>query len=360
MTSPLFGSLYTDVPATGIAVRRMQSDMRFVAMRMVPRMLVNKPSGLYRVFNSGDLNRDEMEARGPYAPAKKAGWRTSSRMFDTDARSLEYDLNDAEAAGSDVEINPEITIPDVLAYKASMHLERRMSSAYFASGVWYRTITGAAADTVGTATAKDRLYFDNTSADPLEALTDEIRILSQLTGADPLEMGLTLGARLWHKIRNHAKVKAQIVGLAGGPIGNAIIGMAQQASEDQLRQLLGIKWVGVSSAIYNSAAFDIANPDNESNDYIVPQDDALLYVNPVAGSEAANATMTPQTRQPPAFARAVWNGVAGADGEGVQIRKVRDEKAGPGGSWCSIIDVYNGFVVVTPKCGVRFTGMVTP
>lgn len=360
MSDPLYGSLYTDAPATGIAVRRMQSDQRFVSIRMVPRMLVMKQSGTYYVFNTGDLNRDEMDARGPNAPAQKAGWRKATRTFSTDARSLEYDLNDAEAAGSDVQINPEITIPDTLAYKASLHLERRMSAAFFVDSVWYRKITGAGSDSAGSATAKDRLYFDNTSADPLEALTDEIRILAKLTGADPSEMGLTLGARLWHKIRNHAKIKAQIVGLAGGPIGNAIIGMAQPAETDQLRQLLGIKWVGVSTGIYNTAAFNAADPDNESNDYIVPQDDALLFVNPVVGNDSANAVMTPQTRQPPAFARAVWNGVAGADGEGVQIRKVRDEKAGPSGSWCSIIDVYNGFVVVTPKCGVRFAGMVTP
>jgi hypothetical protein len=360
MTAPLFGSLYTDVPATGIAVRRMQSDGRFIAMRMVPRMLVLKPSGTFHVFNSGDLNRDEMAARGPSAPAQKAGWRRSTQTFSTDARSLEYDLNDAEAAGADVETNPEVTIPQVLAYKALLHLERRMSSKFFTTGVWYRTITGAVADSAGTATAKDRLYLDNTSADPIEAFTDEIRILSQLTGADPKEMGLTFGARLWHKVRNHAKVKSQIVGVAGGSIGASIIAMARQAELEEFAKLLGIKWCAVSTAIYNAAIMTADPTDEPDNQLIVPQDEALLYVNPVAGEETANAAMSPSTLQPPAFCRPVWNGVAGVDGEGVQVRKMRDEKAGPGGSWANIIDVYNGFEVVTARCGVRFAGMVTP
>lgn len=358
MTTPLYGSLYVDVPQTGVAVRRMQSDSRFIAMRMVPRLTVLKPSGLYPVFNSGDLNRDEMQVRGPESPAQKAGWRRSLQTFSTDARSLEYDLNDAEAAGADVETNPEVTIPRVLGYKALLHLERRMSAKFFVGGVWYRTVTGAASNSLASATAVDRLYFDNASADPIEALQDEIRILSLLTGADPSQMGLTFGNRLWHKVRNHAKVKAQIVGVAGGAIGNALVAMARAAEAPELAKLLGIKWVGVSSAIYNSAVMTSDPTAAATNTAIVPQDEALLFVNPVAGEETANAVMTPDTDMPPAFCRPVWNGVA--SGEGVQIRKIRDEKAGPGGSWAHIIDVYNGFEVVTATCGVRFAGMVTP
>jgi hypothetical protein len=105
---PLFGSLYVDVPQTGVAVRRMQSDKKFIARQMVPMLKVLKPSGKYPVIVDGDLNRDEMEARGPNAAAAKAGWRRVLQDFATDARSLGYDLNDAEAAGADVETNPDI------------------------------------------------------------------------------------------------------------------------------------------------------------------------------------------------------------------------------------------------------------
>lgn len=345
------GSMYVDVPQTGVAVRRIQSDMRFICTRMVPKMLVKKPSGLYTVVSMADLNRDEMEARGPSGQARKGAWGTSKQMFDTDARSLGFDLNDAAAAASDVETNPETMIPRVLGYKALLHMERRMAAKFFAGGTWYRTVTGAVADNAGTATAKNRLYFSDAAADPIEALSDEIRILSLLTGADPLDMGLAMGGRLWHKLRNHAKVKSQIVGLAGGAIGNAIIGMARQAELPELARLLGIKACFVSSAIFNAALENVA-ADNQP---IVPENDALLFVNPYAGEENADAGLTLESDKPAAFARAVWNGVAGP--EGVQIRKFRDEKAGPGGSWSSVIDVYQGFVTVTAECGVRFTGM---
>lgn len=355
MTQPIYGSLYADVPQTGVAVRRMQGNQRFVAMRMVPKLNVLKPSGIYRSFNMGDLNRDEMEVRGPTGTAAKAGWRVADKTFSTDARSLIYDLNDAEAAGADVELNPEIMIPTVLAYKALIHMERRMATKFFgASHPWYRTITGAGSDSTGSATAKDRLYFDNSSADPVEALTDEIRMLSLLTGADPMDMAITFGNRLWHKVRNHAKVKAQI----SSSIGSGLVTMARQAELPEFSKLLGIKACFVATAIYNSSAMTSDATAAPTNTAIVPQDEALLFVNPSAGDDSANAAMTPDTVCPPAFCRPVWNGVA--SGEGVQIRKFRDEKAGPSGSWSHVIDVYNGFETVTAECGTIFRGMVTP
>ncbi|MBA3421655.1 MAG: hypothetical protein H0U12_07150 [Thermoleophilaceae bacterium] len=357
MSDPLFGSLYVDVPQTGVAVRRIQNDKKFVAARMIPKLVVLKPSGLYPTIVSGDLNRDEMEARSPSAPAQKAGWRRVMKRFETDARSLRYDLNDADAAGADVETNPDILIPRILGYKALLHMERRMVGKFFAAGVWERNITGGGADAALDTNAVTRLYMDNAAADPIEAFTDEIRRLCLRAGCDPMELGLTLGNKLWHKIRNHAKVKSQIVGLAGGAIGNAVIAMARQAEAPELARLLGIRDVLVGTAIHNTKALALDVADVPTNAAIVPEEDALLYVNPYTGDEGASPLMSLDNEQPAAFCRPVWNGVA--SGEGVQIRRVRDEHAGPGGSWSHVIDVYNGFEVVSAEAAVRFTDMLT-
>lgn len=348
---PLFGQLYVDVPQTGVAVRRIQSDKKFVAGRMIPKLKVLKPSGQYPSIVSGDLNRDEMDVRGPNGTAAKGGWRRVMKAFTTDARSLVYDLNDAEAAGADVETNPEVQIPRVLGYKALLHMELRMSRKFFAAATWERNITGGGADADLDTNAVTRLYLDNAGQDPVEPLADEVRRLCLRVGADPSELILTFGNRLWHKIRNHAKVKAQIVGVAGT---SGLIAMARQAEAPEFAALLGIRAVYVSSAIYNSKVMSSDPTEAPTNTAIVPQDDCLLAVSP----SDADAGMDPNNEQPSAFCRPVWNGVA--SGEGVQIRKFRDEKAGPGGSWSHCIDVYNGFEVVTQEAAVRFTAMVTP
>lgn len=349
----MYGQTYVDVPATGVAVRRIQSDGRFIARRMVPRLNVKKPTGLYKVIYSADLNRDEMEPRGPTAPAKVAGWRTGEAIYKTDARSLEYDANDAEVAASDVETNPEVSIPRVLGYKALLHMERRMSGKFFVDGAWERQVTGAAADANLDTNAASRTHFDDANADPIEALTDEIRRLELRTGADRTQMGVSMGNRIWHTIRNHPKVKAQIVSV--GP-GAGLIALARQAETEDIRRLLGVAWVGVSTAIYNAAVMhkDPADPANLDNQPIVPQDDILIFVSPNAGNEDADAGMTLAEDQPSAFCRPVWTGVAV---DGVQVRKFRKEDAGPSGSWASVIDVFNGFEVVSKECAVRLKGM---
>lgn len=355
---PLYGSLYVDVPQTGVAVRRIQSDKKFIALRMVPRVTVLKPSGLYPIIVTGDLNRDEMDARGPNSAAPKAGWRRVQKRFETDARSLRYDLNDAEAAGADVETHPDILIPRLLGYKALIHMERRVATKFFAAAVWERNVTGAAADANLDTNAPSRKFMDDATADPIEAFSDEIRRLCLRVGCDPMDIGLTLGNLLWHKIRNHAKVKSQIVGVAGGAIGNNLVAMARQAEAPEFAGLLGIRQVLVGTAIYNTKAIAADPNDTPTNAAIIPEEDALLFVNPALSAESAgDAGMTLDNEQPAAFFRPVWNGVA--SGEGVQIRKVRDEHAGPGGSWSSIIDVYNGFEVQDNAAAVRFTNMIT-
>ena len=341
------GSLYVDVPQTGVAVRRMQTDDRFLAMKMVPRCVVKKPTGLYTVVNMADLNRDEMDVRGPSSQAQSAAWSYSTAPYSTDARSLKYDANDAAIAASDVERNPDIIIPRVLAYKAMIHLEKRVSDTFFKSSAWYRTVTGAGSDsgTEGT-TTMNREYWSDSAADPIDAITEEIRIQSKLTGQKP--QGMALGSKVAQKLRNHPKVKAQITSTIASGL---TLGMPRPAQLDELAKLLGLQWVGVSEAIYNTAL----EGEAATNSYIIPETDALLFYSESAGQEG-DAMMTVESDTPSAFARFVWDALAG--GEGVQIRKFRDERIGPGGSTTSVIDVYNGFGVITKECGTYFSGIV--
>lgn len=342
------GSLYVDVPQTGVAVRRFQSDTNFLAPFMCPRVIVKKPIGKYTIVNMADLNRDEMAVRGPTAAANKSAWSYSLADYTTDARSLAYDLNDAAVAASDVERNPAILVPRVLAYKALIHTERRLASTFFTSSAWYRTVTGAGSDsgTEGT-TTMNREWWSDSASDPVTAITEEMRIQAKLTGRKPT--GLAMGSKVFQVLRNHPKVKAQITSTISPGI---TLGMPRPAGIDELAKLLGLQWCGVSEAIYNTAV----EAEAASNSYIVNETDCLLFFSATAGEKDGDGMMTVESDEPTALARFVWNGVA--SDEGIQIRTFRDEKAGPGGSTSSVIDVYNGFGVVTSQCGTYFSGIV--
>lgn len=337
---------YIDAPQTNMAVRRFQSNTNFLAPFLAPMQPVLKPTGQYWAWKMGDLNRDEMESRGPSAPPKVGSFNSVLQNFSTDARSLAFDLNAARAAAADVEIDPETMIPNALAYKALLHAERRLSSAFFASGKWHRTVTGAASTGTDNGTTQNVLYLDDAGQDPIEFFGAEIQKQGKLTGFEPV--GLAFGRRLWHKVRNHAKVRATLTS------GSTPVVRNRPASLDEMASLLELGWCGVSKAIHNTAL----EGETPSNDYIVPQDAALLYFAPTVGEENASAQMVPNGDKPSALARFVWNGVA--SDQGIQIRSYPEPNAGPGGSHRHVIDVYNGYGVVTPEMGTLFLGMVKP
>ncbi len=335
------GSLYVDVPQTGVAVRRLQSDADFIAMQLARPLIVNKPTGQYTVWNMADLNRDEMTVRGQTARPRSGAFNRSLANFTTDARSLAYELNDAAVAAADIDSNPEVMIPRVLAYKALLHSEIRCATAFFSDTSWFRLVTGAASNSVTQGATSTRLYWNDPLADPIADLLEEIAFQGLLTGKEP--NAVVFGRLLWQKIRVHPKVRAQLLYGTFPVIAN------RPAELDQIASLLGVESCMVSRAIQNTALEGLA----ATNARIIPESHALLYYRTPGG---VTPGLVANNDEPSAMARFVWNGVA--SGEGVQIRRVRDEKAGPGGSWSSIMDVYNGYGVVTNTMGTLFKNMV--
>jgi hypothetical protein len=344
-----FLNLYVDVPQTGMAVRRFQTAKNFLAPYLAPRKLVNKPTGLYTVWRMSDLNRDELVTRGPSAPPQTSAFNRDLVPYRTDVRSLAYDLNAAQAASADDDANPESMIPMALAYKALINAELRVATTFFSPTAWYRVVTGGAADAIGAdgSAAGTRKFFDDSTTDPVTAIGDEIRMQGLLTGQDPVAM--VFGRRLWHRVRNHPKVRASLV------TGATPVIQQRPASLDQMAALLELEWCGVSKAIYNTAL------ENEapSNRLIVPPDDALLYFAPSPGMIDADPAMSVASNVPTsALTKLVWNGVGGVAMDGIQVRTFPDPNAGPGGSMRSVIDVYTGFQVVTREMGTLFRNMI--
>jgi len=340
---------YVDAIQTGVAVRRFQTEANFIAPFLAPRQNVQKPSGLYTVWTMDDFNRNEMEVRGPTALPKVGTFARATQRFDTDAQTLAYDLNDAAQAASDIDSNPNTMIPRALAYKALLSAEFRTAKAFFAPGAaspWYRTVTGGAADAISSGNATGvRRYVDDATNDPVAWFADERSQQGKRTGQKP--NAAVFGDTFWQKLRNHPLIRATLT------TGSFPVVRNQMASLTDIAGLLELQYVGVSSAILNTALPGLA----ATNSYIVPADGALLYYAPGAGSANADASLNIATDQPSAMARFVWTSMAP---DGMQIRRYREENAGPGGSWRSVMDMYNGYGIVTADMGTLFRAMITP
>lgn len=333
-----YQNTHVDQIVTNQAMEFFQNDEAFIAVRDVPVITVDQPAGILSVLNRDDLNRDEVKARGRGAQAEKAGFGFLNLSYATDERSIEYDINAALAAAANPGRNPSLVIPMALAYKAKIHTETRLVTDVFKSAAWFRTVTGNATDGAdnGTHSAQNRKFWSDPTSDPIAALRFEIDIFLIVSGMLPTS--LRLGRQLFTAIAANPNVRAQVAVMVGGVSQTATF--TPPATTAQLSALLNLK-VTVSSAVQNTAAALAPS----ANAFIVPPKDGLLsFDSPQQYTDG---------KVPTGFARVVFQGLAP---DGFQVRTFPRPELGAGGSIASVLDIYNGYVVVDNKLGTYFSG----
>ena len=334
-----YSNTHVDQIVTNQAMEFFQTDDRFLGVKDVPVILVNQPTGILSVLDRNDLNRDEVRARGRQSQAEKAGFGFLNVNYATDERSIEYDLNAAQAAGASPGRDPSRVIPLALAYKGNIHTETRLVTDVFAGSKWARVVTGAAGDGADGGTAMNRKYWSDPTSDPIAALRFEIDIFILRSGMFPT--ALRLGRQLFTAIAANPNVRAQVAVMVGGTSQTATF--TPPATTVQLSALLGMK-VTVSSAIQNTA--DRGTP--ATNQFIVPSKDGLLtFDSPQQYTDG---------QVPTGFARVVYQALAP---DGFQVRSFPRPEVGAGGSMASVLDIYNGYVIVDNMLGTYLAGMST-
>lgn len=338
---------------TNQAMEFLQSEEGFVAVRDVPLITVPASSGQLAFVSQEYLNRDEVKKRSSsMTEAEKGTIGVSTASYTTDERALEYILSAADAArlGYDFGFDAPQSIPKALAHKGNIHIEG-LFSALWASGSWYRTVTGNVADSgaEGT-TAMNRKFWSDATVNPIDAILVEKRIFLLRTGMMPTN--LRLGYMAFERLASHPLVRAQASLTVGGQ--TQVSQIASRVTEQQLGMLLGMK-VSVSWGIRNTSTID-GSPTNE---LIIDGNDALMTFD-VGGTYSAESTNGGPPRvtlnTPTGFARVAWDGVAP---NGLQVRgPIQRETIGSGGSRSWILDLYQGFVIVDPKFGTYFNNMV--
>lgn len=336
---------HTDIPLTNVAVARFQRMTNFVAPFAAARLPVMALSGLYDKWDMAAINRDDMHTRGDNDPAQQTQFRKTQAQYSIPVKSLAVKLNELVQSNSSVQVKPQAMVPRVLANKAAINLERQLASL-FVSTAWYRTITGTAGAESGTSggTTASLKKLSDISADPLPRIANEIQIQGKLTGTEPT--GMIFGRSFWRALRYHPEIRAALSS-NGTPIVRN-----KPASLVEMAMLLELEWCGVSKGIHNTAGLNLP----AANDYIVPEASALLYFRPTS-TEGSDDPGSYTNEEPAALARMVYADAAG-NADGMRIRALRDEFAGPGGSDHWEIDSFNAYHVVTPEMGTLWLDMV--
>lgn len=341
----------TNPIVTSQAMEFSQSMEGFVSVRDVPLIIVPAQSGKLALIKEEYVNRDDVALRpSEMTEAARTTIGVGTVNYSTDERAVEAILSAADAAKIGYEYGADVPtlIPRVLAKKANIHIEGRFSSLW-ASGSWYRTVTGNASDSgsEGT-TAMNRKFWTDATNDPIAAIMAEKEIFLLRTGLMPTN--LRLGFRLFGTIARHPLVRAQVNAVIGGQ--TTATAFTAPATAAQLSQLIGMN-VSVSWAIKNTSMVDGA----PVNALIVNGDDALMTYDTPGEFRATSNNGGPPTvalTQSCGFARVAWDGVVP---NGYSVRAAEAPRIGAGGSFTWILDLFQGYVIVDPLFGTFFDGM---
>lgn len=261
-----------------------------LADTVFPTVPVTKQSDLYRVYDRGSFQRDEMKKRAPGAESPTIGYSTSTTPYFAHVYSLAVDIDDQTEENADPEVNLDFEATTLLSQAARINRDRNWAATYFGGSIWTGEETLAGNDQ----------FNDYTNSTPLETLEEKRVNMMELTGFAPNTV--VMGPRVWEKLKNHPDLVDRLN--RGQTSGSAMVMLRNFA------ELIEVDRVIVPGGIYN-AAVEGATDDF---DFIFGKNLLMLYVAPTVGRYTPTAGVT--------FS---WRGFAGASASGTRIRRFRME-----------------------------------
>jgi hypothetical protein len=299
MATPAISDVHVNAPLTNMSVAYIQDQSHFVADRVFPNVPVNKQSDRYYVYDRGDFNRDEMEARAP-------GTESAGNGYDLDNTPTYYapvyafhkDVADQIRANSDSVLNADRDATIFVTQKALIKRERTWASKYFVPGVWANGKVGV--DAVSDPLTQFLKWTDAAST-PIEDIRSAKRDVLEGTGFEPNK--ITLGKAVYDALVDHPDIVDRV------KYGQTP-GKPAMVNASALAQLFELDEVLVMKAVVNTAAKGAP----EASAFIGANNALLTYVTPNPGIMVPTAGYT--------FS---WNGWMGATGMGHRIKKFRME-----------------------------------
>lgn len=284
---PTQSAVHVDRTLTNMSVAVM-SEEGFIGDQVFPVLPVGKQSDLYRIYDRGSFQRDEMKKRAAGAESSTIGYETSTTPYFCDVWSLAVDIDEQTEENADEEVDLDLEATMLLAQAARINRDRQWASTYFTTGVW----TGVADETL---VGNDQ-WSDYTNSDPLLKMEEKRIGMLEATGFAPNTV--VMGPRVWSQLKNHPDLVDRLNrGQTEGPASVMLANLAE---------LIEVDRIIVPSAIYN-AAVEGATDDF---DFIFGKSVLFLYVAPRVGRYTPTAGVT--------FA---WRGFTGASVAGTRIKR---------------------------------------
>lgn len=319
---PSQSDVHIDGPLTEISVAFIQSQDRFVADKVFPAVSVNKQSDRYFVYNRGDWMRDEAQPRALSAESAGSGWALDNTpSYYAPVVALHKDIDDQIRDNADQPLDMDRDATEFVTQKMLIRRDKDFSSAYFTTGIWTGSTTGA---DIAVATP-----WDAPGSDPVDDVQQQQEASGEKTGFTPNVLLIT--SQVFRALKSNAAVLDRIKYTQRGII-----------TEDILASLFGVDKVVVARSTYNTAAKGVT--------------DVMQYIFQGAQALLVYAAPRPALMVPSGGYIFAWKGFTGSN-LGWRVSRFRME-------WLKSdrVEVEAAWAMkqIAPDTGVFFTGLLTP
>lgn len=295
---PTPSDVHVNTTLTNVSLAFFQRADAFVADRVFPNVPVSKQSNLYRTYDRGFFNRNEMKKRAPGTESAGIGYETDTASYSCDVWAIHHDIDDQVRANADSEISVDRNATNLVSHQALLQKEVNWVSKYFTTSVWTNDRTGVSS---GPVAGTSVLQWNDANSTPIEDIADAKRTILESTGFEPNK--LVLGRTVYDKLKNHPDIVDRIKYSGGVGNGNpAKVNLVTMAILFEVEEIL------VMNAIQNTAQ------EGESNvhSFIGGKHALLTY-----------AAMSPGLEVPTGGYTFSWTGYIGASDMGSRIMRFR-------------------------------------
>lgn len=234
------GGVYLSRALTNISIAYLQSERRFIADKVFPRVTVNQQGGRYFTYTKNDWFITEAEKRAPSTESAGSGWRIDNTpTFYCETFAVHKDLDRTITAQAEAPINMERDATRWVTNQMMLKRDIDWAATFFGTGLWGKDLTGVSSGP----TTDQFLQWDQAGADPIEDVTDWSIYLAETTAIMPEDLTLVMGPEVFAALKNHSAILDRIKYTERGIV-----------TEELLRALFGVGRVLVAWAVKSTAA----------------------------------------------------------------------------------------------------------
>lgn len=240
---------------TNMSVAHFQPDDWYVSPFIFPILPVQTSTGLYKIFDKGDLARDNMARKPEFGKVTPMIFGSDEQPYTCEVDQVIIGLDQIATLDYTRSANPGMTDPRkakvrLAAEQAKLHRDILFAKGYFKTGIWTNEWTGKASSP--NPANRETYYFNDSNFDAI-AFFGNLRVEMMKQGRRRPNV-LALGVEAYEGLKQNPDILDRVK-YSGSTANPATV------NTNVLAQLLEIERVVVLNSTYNKGGYGTTDMD---------------------------------------------------------------------------------------------------